>query len=332
MVRRLQCALPSLPGWGPAIAPEGFRTERARTLRLTEGGLLAATTVVLGWLSGFVPYLNLVLPAPTAVLIYRHGILAGLMSWGVAVALVGLLMGNLPGAVLLSLAGLIAVGIGEPLRRRLAPGQVLALGVLGALVWLAGMLAGGLWLLGINGVEETFRAMEQSVRQALEIYGRMGMPQEQLRMTRESLEATLALMRRLAPALFFLTALATAYANYWVVRVVLNRLGEKLPWFAPFSRWRSSPLPALAIGLGLALGAFGQRVALLAALSGNLFLLGWVSAAVQGLSLVWFWLDQQQAGRALRVLAVVLVMTFWPAMALAAAAGALDPWFNWRRL
>ena len=194
------------------------------------------------------------------------------------------------------------------------------------------MLAGGLWLLGVNGIEATFRAMEQSMRQAVELYGRMGLPEEQLRTTRESMEATLALMRRLAPALFFLTAVVTAFANYWVVRLVLNRLGEKLPWFAPFSRWHSSPLPAVAIALALALGALGQRVGLLATLSGSLFLLGWMGAAVQGLSLIWFWLDQRQAGRALRVLVVVLLMSFWPAMVVTAAAGALDPWFNWRRL
>lgn len=288
--------------------------------------------MVLGWLSGFVPYLNLILPSPTAVLIYRHGVAAGLLSWAVAVLLVGLLMGNLPGAALLALAGLIAVGIGEGLRRSLPPAQVLALGVLGSVIWVLGVLVGGLWLLGINSLEATLKAMEQSMQQAMELYGRLGFSAEQLRQMRESTQATLALMRRLAPAIFFLTAVATAYVNYWVVRVVLQRMGERLAWFAPFSRWRSSPVPALAMALGLAAAFAGSRFPLAATVGNNLFVLGWMSATVQGLSLVWFWLERQQVSRLLRGLVLFLVLSFWPVWAATAAAGALDPWFNWRRL
>ena len=288
--------------------------------------------MVLGWLSAWVPYLNLILPAPTAVLIYRRGLLAGLMSWAVAVLLVGLLMGNLPGAVLLSLAGLIAVGIGEPLRRGLPPGRVLALGVLGAAVWLVGVLVGGQWLLGVHAVEATFQAMEASMQQATQLYGRMGLPEDQVQASQEALMASLALLRRLAPAIFLLSAVMAAYANYWVARAVLVRLGERLPWFAPFSRWPSSPLPLVAIAAGLALGALGGRAEWLPAVSGNLFLVGWVGAGVQGLSLLWYWMDRHEMGRLWRVLAVFLVVSFWPATLGAAVAGALDPWFDWRRL
>ncbi len=293
---------------------------------------MAAITVVLGWLSAYVPYLNVVLPAPAAILIYRHGMAVGLTAWTVAVVLVGVLMGNIPGAAILALAGFISAGLGQALRQRLPPGQVMVAATLAAIVWLVLTLLGGMWLLGVNLVDAMFRALEESVRVSGEMYRRLGMRGEQIEQAREQMAASVALLRVVAPAVFLASALTTAFANYWAVRAVLTRLGETLPWFSPFSRWRSSKLPALAMLAGLAMGSLAPQTSWLAPISSNLFVVGLLGAMVQGFSLAWFWLERQQAGRLMKALVVLAAFMFWPVLLALVLAGATDGWFNWRQL
>lgn len=300
--------------------------------RLTEGGLLAAVTVVLGWLSLYVPYLLVVLPAPMALLAFRHGVAAAISAWVVAAVLSGVLLGGLGAVLLLIPAGLTGLALGMALHARFPPGRVLVAAVFGAL--LATLLSLGLsfFLVGINPLERMFELYEEGMLGGLELYRRLGLSAEQLRAAETQIKTTLELLRLLLPALLLFSAVTSALVNYWAVRVVLMRLGEKLPWFEPFARWRSTPLAAAVVATGLLLGTLGAAHPWLPVASANLTFTGGAVGFVQGLSLLWFWFDRAQLSKAFRFLLVFVLLWFPIANLALVAAGLVDPWFNFRRL
>lgn len=300
--------------------------------RLTEGGLLAAVTVVLGWLSLYVPYLLVLLPAPMALLAFRHGVAAAISAWVVAAVLSGVLLGGLGAVLLLIPAGLTGLALGMALHARLSPGRVMAAAVLGALG--ATLLSLGLsfLLMGINPLERMLELYEEGMLGSLDLYRRLGLPSEQLQAAETQIKATLELLRVLLPALLVASAAFSALVNYWAVRVVLARLGERLPWFEPFARWRSTPLAAAVVATGLLLGTLGAAHPWLPVASANLTFAGGLVAFVQGLSLLWFWFDRAQLSKGLRFLLVFLLLWFPIANLALVMAGLVDPWFNFRRL
>ncbi|WP_324669049.1 YybS family protein [Geochorda subterranea] len=331
MVRRLHRAVPPLPGRDTPITASSS-PERVRVRRLTEGGLLAAVTVVLGWLSLYVPYLIVVLPAPMALLVYRHGVTAAISAWVVAAILSGVLLGGLGAVLLLIPSGLTGLSLGMALHAGWPPGRVLAAAVAGAT--LATLLSLGLSfaLVGIDPIERLFTVYEEGMQGAVSLYGRLGLPAEQLEMAQAQLQATLELMRVLLPVLLLSSALVSALVNHWAARAVLVRLGERIAWFEPFARWRSTPLAPALVAAGLLVGMVAGAHPWVGVAAANLSFAGAVIAFVQGLSLVWFWFDRAGLAKGFRLLLVLLVLWLPIANLALVVAGLVDPWFNFRRL
>lgn len=306
--------------------------ERTRARRLTEGGLLAAVTVVLGWFTSYVPYVGLVLPAPMALLAFRHGAAAAVSAWAVAAVLGGVFLGGLGGFLMMIPAGLMGLTLGMSLHARLPPGRVLLFATLGALAASLVSVALALALVGVNPLEQALQLSGEGMRGALDLYRRLGVPAEQLEAWQALTEASVQLARVVLPALVTASALLAALVDYWVVRVVLVRLGENVPWFGPFSRWRSTPLAAAMMLTGLLLGFAGGVQPWLGTVSANLMFAAAMAGTVQGLSLLWFWFERAELPRAVRWLAVLVV--FWLPIAWLGLmmAGLVDAWFNFRQL
>ena len=287
---------------------------------------------MLGWLSPYVPYLAVVLPAPMALLTFRHGVTAAISAWVVAAVLSAVLLGGLGGVLVLIPAGLTGLTLGMALHARFPPGRVLAVALVGALVAILLSLGISFFLVGINPLEQTLRMYEEAMMGGLDLYRRLGLSPEQLRDVETQIRTSLELLRLVLPVVLLGAAAVSALVNYWAVRGVLIRLGEKVPWFEPFARWRSSPLAAAMVATGLLLGAFGTAHPWLPMISANLTFGGAVVAFVQGLSLLWFWFERAQLSKAVRFL--LLLMVLWlPIVNLAlVAAGLVDPWFNFRGL
>jgi len=331
VVRRLHRPVPPLPGRDAPITASSS-PERARVRRLTEGGLLAAVTVVLGWLSLYVPYLIVVLPAPMALLVYRHGVPAAISAWVVAAVLSGVLLGGLGAVLMLVPSGLTGLSLGMALHAGWSPGRVLGATVIGAT--LATLLSLGLSfvLVGINPIERLFAVYEEGMRGAVSLYGRLGLPAEQLEMAQAQLQSSLELMRVLLPVLLLSSALISALVNHWAARAVLVRLGERIAWFEPFARWRSTPLAPALVVAGLLVGMVGGTHPWVGMVSANLSFAGAVIALVQGLSVVWYWLDRAGVAKGFRLLLVLMVFWFPIAYFALVVTGLIDPWFNFRRL
>lgn len=276
----------------------------------------------------------LVLPSPMALLVYRHGAGAGLMAWAVAGVLSGVLLGGVQAVLLLIPMGLTGLGLGLALHARLAPGRVLLAGVAGALLASLFSIGVSLWVMGINPFDQMLRLYEESMKGAINLYRQLGVPAEQLDLLDQQLKLTMQALPRILPAIFLSGAVFIAFASYWAVRVVLRRMGETLPWFEPFSRWRPTPLSAVALFAGLLLLMLQGGPSWVATAGASLAVLGAGVALVSGLSLLWFWYEQARVSRGMRVLITALLL--WPSLTwgylLLLGAGLADAWFNFRRL
>ncbi|MBE3599605.1 MAG: DUF2232 domain-containing protein [Limnochordaceae bacterium] len=309
--------------------------------------MLAAVTVVLAWLSLYVPFLAMVLPAPITLLIFRYGPGTGVMAWVVTALLSGVLGGGIGSVLMLVPAGLLSLGLGVSLHRKWSPRTTLWVATGAGIVATLASLGISLGISGVNPIETFLKIYEESFTKAAGWYRGMGIPEEQVKLLEEAQKGILTLVRLLFPAGILWASLVSAFVNHWAVRQVLGRMGEKLEWFAPFARWRSSMAGPIALGAGSLLPLMGLRQGAWEMVSANLLVVGGLICLVQGLSLLWFWLERLQVSKGVRLLLVFLLMFWTPALAVGGAggfaavslgqiglgvAGFFDPWFNFRRL
>ncbi|MDI3280255.1 MAG: DUF2232 domain-containing protein, partial [Bacillota bacterium] len=286
------------------------RAGRPDTLLLVEGALLAAITVILATVGLYLPigYLSLVIPVPIIVLVYRHGLEAGILVSVVAALLTGVLSHVLQGTVMVLALAAVGLAIGEAMRGQLTPGQVVAVGTAASLVVTLLTLGLVFWLFGINELAELSKLLEESLRLSGDFYLRLGLVKpEQLKQWQEAL---LHAFRTLLPSSLLLSAALTVYVNHWLAQKVLYKLGQPTPGFPPFAEWR---LPALWRWPGVLLLAAAVGMHLLPspvakAAGSNLLLLLAVIYYVQGLSILWFFLRQYRVSGFLRVVILLLAL------------------------
>ncbi|NLM25320.1 MAG: DUF2232 domain-containing protein, partial [Firmicutes bacterium] len=126
-----------------------------------------------------------------------------------------------------------------------------------------------------------------------------------------------------------------AFAVLFVIRVILKRLGEQIPWVPPFVEWR---LPwyfvwGFILALIFAFINFYYPSYILQAASLNLNVFFIYAFFFQGLAIVWHWMDNLSLPKILRFIFVFLVLfSGWIWVTLIALAGLLDTWIDFRKL
>ncbi|BAS29433.1 DUF2232 domain-containing protein [Limnochorda pilosa] len=314
-------------------------------------GLLAPAVALVGQL---VPPLLLFLPVPLAVLTDLRGWRAG-VAWSLAAAgavavlhgWMGLEAGTretlpllLSGALLVLLvAGMGLVG-GHAYRRdwhpalcHLAP-AVFALGVL-AIVWVAAWVAWGVDVVRL-AVESWRSVMEESFLRSLEAGGASA---SQLEAWRANLEQMAQGVFLLFPAGLAVTTGFWSVVAQWLAGRWLLGLGRPLRPVKPFGRWRFPWMLAWGYIAGqlLLVAVRAQRLtgseATLLALGLNLVFFFTHLFFVEGLAVVWFYLEKWGVGKGGRWLVSILLLTpFLPLVEPVAWLGMLDAWLDFRKL
>ncbi len=308
--------------------------EPLKTRSMTEGAMLAAITVVLALLGVyFFGYLLFITPVPIAVLVYRHGLRAGILVAVTASIVSGFFGTMVTTVIFLLVIGLVGVAIGEGLRENFSAAKVMVIGsgvsVL-ALVLLTGV---AMLFFGPDLIDRTFQMLQESFEQAFSVYERMGIDTGQA-LGGMSLDRLMQILRMTLPAAVAISGIGLTFVNYALTRMILIRLNVKdLPWFTPFRNWRS-PL-YLAWGFIL-----GKALLLITQLSGNQFFLSIglnieilfnYVFLIQGLAIAWWFFDKWRLNKPVRVLLVFFAInpTF---STLITFLGVLDTWFDFRKL
>lgn len=303
------------------------------TRSLTEGAMLAAITVLLSLLGAyFLPYLFFITPVPLIILVYRHGMRAGILVALTAALLGGVVISMITTMIFLLILGLVGIALGEALREGFSPPRIMLVGTVTSVVALLLLFAVATLLFDVNLIETTFSALEKSLRQVTELYGKMGVDEEKLLGT-FSVEELLRVLRLTLPVALLSSAIFITFINYWLARLILLRLGVRLPWFRPFQQWRFPWYLAWGyiLGRGLLLLTPQTRPSTLLAIGLNLEIFFNYVFLLQGLAIIWFFFDKHNVPKLVRWLAVFFALN--PLFStLIVWGGVLDTWFNFRKL
>lgn len=295
---------------------------------LVEGAFLAAIAALLAVSSYYlIPYISLFLPTPIAILVYRRGMTAGGLAALVAAVLAAILGGNPVISILVISAGGIGLALGELLRQgRSSSTAVVVASAVGTVM--SGLVAlATLYLFGVNPVTNTVQMFQESWKAAASLYERAGVPKEQLQAVGSFLAHWIPL---LFPAGLVAAAAVSALANFWLVRVVMRRLGNSLPGLPPFATWR---IPAAAAWIWVAVAAAGMFVrwggAALAAVASASYLLS-LAFLMQGLAVSWQFLARYEVPPWLRVALLLFLATAPFSLLILLGLGLMDTWLDFR--
>lgn len=296
--------------------------------------MLAAITVLLSLLGAyFMPYLFFITPVPLIILVYRHGMRPGILVAVTSALLAGILISMVPTMIFLLILGLVGLAMGGALREGFKPHRILLIGTATSVIALVLMVVVTTLILDINVLESSFEAMKRSLEQATQLYDRFGV-QEHPFLRADAIDELMRLLRLVLPAALLTTATIMTFVNYWLARLVLNRIGAKLPWIRPFRTWRFPWYLAWGYILGQALLLVGRGSAdanIWFVLGLNLQILFNYLFLLQGLAIMWFFFEKGNVPKLVRWIAIIFV--FNPMFTtLVVWAGVLDTWFNFRKL
>ena len=223
----------------------------------TEGGLLAAITVIMGLIAVYMPILGtiatLLWPMPIIILVVRHGLKSGVISIIAATIIMAALISPLNAIHLVATFGPPSLALGYGFQKNWPAAKILLTGFGAAIL---GVAVSSVLLLAISGInpfdmETQVGAMEEALQEAISMYETMGMSPEQLAQLQEQFTMIFKLMGMLMPLAVISAGLLTTWINFAAGGKVLRRLGYQVASLPPFDEWRRPKLLLYVFGFSL---------------------------------------------------------------------------------
>lgn len=302
------------------------------TKSLVESSLLTGLAVVLFLAARYVPVagviLSLLCPAPLVILGLRHRPKMSAVGLIVATIMVALLSG--PGsAVSFCLGfGVLGVGLGILASRLHSAVDIMLYGVAVSLISKLALMVVLTKLTGINPFDPDLDQVRSTMEKVFSLYG--GQDMEGIK---DQIEQTVRAIPMMFPAMITMASAVDCLLSYWVSRKVLARIGGVvLPSLPPFRSWRfpKSLLWAFALSVVLLLFESTLKDPLLSRVGLNLRLLVSMIFMVQGLSLIWDYMDYRTISRGWRIALITLVVLIPLLSQIAVVLGLTDLWANIR--
>lgn len=293
---------------------------------------ITALWTFLLYLAGIIPFIGqavaMLAPVPLIISYVRNGRLSGVAALGIACAIVfGL--GGWQSAVLLVLFGLMAIGAGEGMLRRMRHESVVIFG--GILPLAAGIIILVIYY-GIGGVDplsgaETY--MRESISYVVRIYTELGFTEAAERVSSIS-DRLVFYLTRLIPAFVVSTVLVQVSCCYGLARIIILRreAGDAGLVRGRFSEWHAPD--KWVWGLIAALGFVIIQPHPMKIASWNLLLVFGLVYTVQGMAVIEYYLSRASLPAFVRVL-IFAVLLALPAAVLIPVLGLLDVWADFRK-
>lgn|GEM_PF-473053 len=312
----------------------GTTAGTSNTRAITEGAMLVGVTIILAFVSRYLPIFGLFLAAPIALVVVRHGFGFGLLSGAVATLLVFAFEGI---SALITAADVVIAGLAlgvahERFAHRPAMAfLVTAVGYIVSFVFIAYIAAA---VMGITDATpsayiDSFLEAYQSVSERMSEFGAPSAPFDP-----EALRPYLIMS---IPALVCLSAAGNAAVVFWIFRKIVRRFGVQVGEIPPFRKWRLGWKYGWGFVLGFLLITLGGwfDTELLIRIGLNLFLVFYMIFTIQGWAVIVHFLAGWQTSAGLKALVIVFALFVGVAQLAFAAApwlGALDAWLDFRRL
>ncbi|SMG21450.1 YybS family protein [Dethiosulfovibrio salsuginis] len=302
------------------------------TKSLVESSLLTGLAVVLFLAARYVPVagvvLSLLCPAPLVILGLRHRPKMSVVGLVVATVMVALLSGPVSAVSFCLGFGVLGVGLGILASRLHSAVDIMLYGVAVSLISKLALMVVLTKLTGINPFDPDLDQVRSTMEKVFSLY--RGQDMEGIK---DQIEQTVRAIPMMFPAMITMASAVDCLLSYWVSRKVLARIGGVvLPSLPPFSSWRfpKSLLWAFALSVVLLLFESTLKDPLLSRIGLNLRLLVSMIFMVQGLSLIWDYMDYRSISRGWRIALITLVVLIPLLSQIAVVLGLTDLWANIR--
>lgn len=299
--------------------------------KLTEGAIVTALYLIILLLTIYIPFFGLLLiwflPLPYIIYVLRHGIKASIVVW-LATMLGTFIVGGVVLVPLTIMFGSGGIVVGELFRRQKSAFAVLLGGSLTYIVNLLLSFILSIVVLDIHPLHDTQMMMKESLDTANSMLGQLGQdPSEQLQVYYEFVD----MLPQFAP--FMIISMGIVYALFiqLVSSFVLRKMNFRVSTFPPFRKWTFPKsflwyylivLIIMLVGVEKGTGLYTVVI--------NLFPMLEIIMAIQGISLLFYYVYEKGMSKAFPMIAVGLIIIFPPLMTFIRILGILDLGFDLR--
>lgn len=308
-----------------------------RITPLTEGGLLAALTVVIALASVYVPlagpFIALLWPLPLAVLVLRHGMRQGIMAMVVAGAALAMLIEPLIALRLVLAYGPLGLMLGYGYRQGFSGLKLFPLAFLAAILGELAVLGVIFAVFGNNPFAMLMDGLKSSFDATFALYEQAGMSAEEIAAGRAQIDTGLTLMAQLGPLLIVVLGLLDAGVAFFFGGKILRRLGHEVPQLPPFADWRLPKAFAYLFGFAMVGLYWGgtRQIGWLYQISLNADMLALFAGLIQGLALMSTVMNKFNIKGFWRWLFYLLILINGLFAQILAFTGLFDMVFDYRR-
>ena len=309
-----------------------------RLTPLTESGILAALSVVLGLMAVYLPVIGVVAvmvwALPLLILTVRHGLKYGLAAAVAAMAVLSLFAGP-PLAFRLFLAfAPTGVVLGWAIRKEYSGTRTFFSGLASSI---GGKLLGFaliFFLMGIDPWQAQIDGMKEAFDATSEMYTAMGVDAQELAQSQQQIDGAIAMVAQLAPLIVLIMGLFDTFVLYFLGSRVLKRLGHAMPQaLPPFSEWRMPRAFLYLFVLSLLAMYWGasHEIPILQQAGLNANMIAMMAGLVQGLALLHVLLKSYNVRTFLRTFIYIFVCLNGLLLQVVAFAGLVDIYVDYRR-
>ena len=309
-----------------------------RLTPLTESGILAALSVVLGLMALFLPVLGVIAvflwALPLLVLVVRQGVRLSVAAAVAASAVLSLFAGPL--LALRMCVAFAPVG--------LVLGWGIGRGWSGVRTFLAGLAASVaskllaflllFFLMGIDPWQAQLDGLKEAFDATTEMYTAMGVDPQELAKSQSAIDGAIATVAQLAPLIVLIMGLFDTFVLYFVGTRVLRRLGHALPQaLPPFSEWYMPRAFLYLFVLSLVAMYWGEShtIPLLKQLGINANMIAMMAGLVQGLALLHVLMKSYNVRTFLRAFIYLFVCLNGLLLQVVAFTGLVDMFVDYRK-
>lgn len=306
-----------------------------KTRSLTEGAMLGAITVLVTIIGEYLGIPALIVPVPLILLVYRQGFRLGIISAIAAALISSLVAGHVFSGLSIIIWGFVGVSLGMALREKFSFSKLMVVGVLSNLVVMGLNVLLYSLIFGGNLFTEMLGLMVEAIQQAMTVWEGLGVSGEAIAKYERMLDIVPFIIKFGLPSLLLIYSLVMSYVNLLIIRLILRRMGDDIPWVVPFTEWRISSLYALPLLVGMFLTVQAQVTTMaswLQFLGLNLFIIFFHIYLVVGLAIVWHYFKRKKVAGFLKVLFIFLLFAMELLVLAVVFLGISDGLFDFRKL
>ncbi|WP_035166118.1 YybS family protein [Caloramator sp. ALD01] len=310
---------------------------RTSTRSIVEAGLLTAINVVLILASIYVPFLYFVgiflWPIPIALTFLRHNFKYSLLSVIATGAIVAFTVDPITAVSFAIIYGALGLVMGYCIKKQKSVITTFTFMSIVVFISTAVLIKLSNLILGQDILKSMIQMLDESVKITKEIYGGLGVPQEQIDSLLKKLIPSPDIIIMVFPVTMLLYSLMSALVSYLFAYKIFNRFGYKVEKIKPLSQWYIPVKLATAI-LVIVLVSFILVVTKFPnALSYyyNAQILFSFVFTINGIAAVDFYFIKREMKGFLRFLIIFFIMTS-PLSNIIFIIGIMDYIFNYRKL